>query len=131
MTNCKAKYTVWDVVCNREDLCKFRDIVSKFPDIVDILSKGCNFTLFAPNNSAFKNLDLNCFKKREIKNLLLYHILGKKLFSVDICNEKKINTLLHDSECECFNYVRLNHYEDIYCNEINMVNDDILLQSEL
>ncbi|MFI1771410.1 fasciclin domain-containing protein [Thalassobellus citreus] len=64
-------------------LSKLEAALTKYPDLVTLLSGDGNFTVFAPNNDAFDDLltalgqtDINDIPEDVLKNVLQYHVLA-------------------------------------------------------
>ncbi|CQR45969.1 Immunogenic protein MPT70 precursor [Paraliobacillus sp. PM-2] len=69
-------------------------------DLIDTLKEEGPFTVFAPTDEAFEkllsDLDISAeelLARKDLKEILLYHVAPEKLLSSDLKNCMKINTL--------------------------------------
>jgi transforming growth factor-beta-induced protein len=67
-------------------------------ELVDTLSTGGPFTLFAPNDQAFAKLPKETIEnilrdKEKLTNILTYHVVADKIMSKQVINIKKIQTV--------------------------------------
>ena len=90
--------TIADVIKATPQLSALFDTVGEFPELVDALTKPGTFTVFAPDNTAFKEIEETVGKlsKPEIEGILKNHIVnGKKIMAADL-QEGTLNTLAGD-----------------------------------
>ena len=79
-----------EVVCRTDELSTLCTLVGGFPDLVDALSDPtATFTLFAPNNDAFMNIDTSGLDSDGVLSLLQFHALAdEEKRSTDlVCDE--------------------------------------------
>lgn len=88
--------TVFGVIHKRYQLDKFAcHCTSGRTNLDDVLqSKGSEFTVFAPTNTAFDNFDQNVddLSDSELKHILNYHIVDKKITSDELTNGETLTT---------------------------------------
>jgi uncharacterized surface protein with fasciclin (FAS1) repeats len=71
----------------------------KSTDLFDILTKPGPFTIFAPSNTAFRKLPAGTLegwmtdRKKDLSNILSYHVIAGRLRSQDIESVQKLKTL--------------------------------------
>lgn len=78
--------------------------VSLYPDLTTVLSGSADVTLFAPSNTAFKNLlatpgfpsNISLISPDLIKGVLSYHVVSAKKVKADLTSGVKVNTLFTD-----------------------------------
>lgn len=78
--------------------------VSLYPDLTAVLSGSADVTLFAPSNTAFKNLlatpgfpsNISLISPDLIKGVLSYHVVSAKKVKADLTSGTKVNTLFTD-----------------------------------
>ncbi|OBZ87088.1 Periostin [Choanephora cucurbitarum] len=60
------------------------NVVRNFPDLVETLNNGTNFTLLAPNNEALRDVDFGSLDNDTIKNIILTHVIPGTYYSYNI-----------------------------------------------
>ncbi|MDG1729105.1 MAG: fasciclin domain-containing protein [Algibacter sp.] len=73
--------SIVDIAFATQDLSDLYSALTKYPDLVDLLSNSGNFTVFAPNNDAFDDLlvalgqtSIDDIPEDVLKNVLQYHV---------------------------------------------------------
>ncbi|MEM1408508.1 MAG: fasciclin domain-containing protein [Bacteroidota bacterium] len=85
-----------------EDLTVLEAALTKFPDLVDLLSTDGSYTVFAPTDAAFTTFldvigqtDLDDIPESVLRRVLEYHVVvGTAAFSADLTNGQTIETAL-------------------------------------
>lgn len=92
-----ADLTVFAIIHKRYYLEKFScQCTSGRTDLDDILeSKGSEFTVFAPTNTAFEQMDGNVddISDSELKHIMEYHVIHKKILSDELTDGETLTTL--------------------------------------
>ncbi|KAI8360794.1 FAS1 domain-containing protein [Blakeslea trispora] len=60
------------------------NVVKNYPDLVETLNNGSNFTLLAPNRQALRGVDFRSLSNDTIKNIILTHIIPGRYYSYNI-----------------------------------------------
>jgi len=91
--------SIVEVVQENPDFSILLSAVTQFADIVDALSSGGPFTVFAPTNRAFEELGLETVEKLSsedpdaLADILKYHVLTSAVFSTDLPESAFVNAL--------------------------------------
>jgi uncharacterized surface protein with fasciclin (FAS1) repeats len=91
--------------------------------LVDTLSTGGPFTIFAPTDDAFSEIPsetLNSLlnKPEELKNILLYHAIDGKVKSTDLSGKMKVETLQGKK-------IKINARKGVKINDAEVIKADI------
>ena len=91
-------------------------------DLVETLSGDGPFTVFAPTNDAFAELDLEYYlaaeNKAELQSVLLYHVLAGQVLSTDLTDGLMAETVQGASVTA--------HLDPVMINDANVVSADVL-----
>mmetsp|Transcript_1434 Transcript_1434/g.1940 ORF Transcript_1434/g.1940 Transcript_1434/m.1940 type:complete len:198 (+) Transcript_1434:101-694(+) len=83
-TTLAAKVT--DMICSDHDLtslCAAIKATDLKYDLDNIFSQTSQFTIFAPVNDAFKDIDLDNIDLKDLRDILLYHVIPRVLVIPD------------------------------------------------
>jgi len=91
-------------------------------DLVDTLSAPGPFTVFAPTNDAFSELDLEYYlaaeNKAELQSVLLYHVLAVQVLSTDLTEGLEVETVQGATVTA--------HLDPVMINDASVVGADVL-----
>ena len=91
-------------------------------DLVDTLSGPGPFTVFAPTNDAFSELDLEYYlaaeNKAELQSVLLYHVLAVQVLSTDLTEGLEAETVQGATVTA--------HLDPVMINDASVVSADVL-----
>jgi uncharacterized surface protein with fasciclin (FAS1) repeats len=97
--------SIVDIASSNPDFSILVDLLKK-TNLIGTLKKQKNITVFAPTDKAFKKLDKNLLKKllspegeNDLKDILLYHVLGNKITSDMIKGASTPETLQGKNLC--------------------------------
>jgi uncharacterized surface protein with fasciclin (FAS1) repeats len=130
--------SIVDIAVGNED---FSTLVAALTaaDLVDTLSGDGPFTVFAPTNDAFAELDAKTLafllqreNKSTLANILLYHVVAGKVLSTDLEDYSRVTTLQGTTVLVRTDPVRINQAfvttaDIIACNGVIHVIDAVLL----
>lgn len=91
--------SIVDVASTNPDFSILFGAIKQFPEIVQALTSGGPFTVFAPTNAAFKELGLETVNKLAEENpealadILMYHVLSGAFFSTDLPDSALVDAL--------------------------------------
>ncbi|MGZ4929161.1 MAG: fasciclin domain-containing protein, partial [Halobacteriota archaeon] len=93
----KPTQTLAQVAANNTNLTNFASLLKK-ANLTDVLNGPGNFTVFAPDNTAFAKVDAATLAGLQnnttaLSNLLLYHVIPKKLLSSDFTGSGTLQTV--------------------------------------
>lgn len=78
--NIGAYFSLKNDIESHGKFSKFKKAIESHPDIEKQLrSKGSQFTIIAPNNEAFKDIDLENMEKEDAKKMIEYHIIPQRI----------------------------------------------------
>ncbi|WP_407268274.1 fasciclin domain-containing protein [Radiobacillus sp. PE A8.2] len=115
-----------DIVDIAKETGDFKTLVAALEkaDLVDTLKGEGPFTVFAPTDAAFEKLlkELNItaeqlLERKDLKEILLYHVVSGKVMSGDLKDGQKVKTLAEKNVKISLNPVRV--------NKANVVTPDI------
>ena len=83
----KATQTLAQTIANNTNLTNFTNLLKK-ANLTNVLNGPGNYTVFAPDNTAFSKVDASTLARwqnntTELQNVLYYHIVPTKLLSND------------------------------------------------
>ena len=109
------------VLSEDPELSTFLSLISKYPTIIEILSRDVPLTVFAPVNSAFDGLVLPAYASEE--NVLLYHIGGQQLTQQNLIDFTLLNvpTFLGEGLDSTFNSAG-----DVFVEDAQIIEADIV-----
>ncbi|GAA4167698.1 hypothetical protein GCM10022218_01420 [Sphingobacterium ginsenosidimutans] len=97
----------------------------KQADLLNLLKEEGPYTLFAPTNKAFNDLgivrasDFSSMKRDSLRQLLLYHILPRRLYTSDVPPNTIDNKYVNMMEKELF----IGYKTQKVCAECNLISD--------
>lgn len=97
--------TIVDIAVGNPDFTTLVSLLKK-ANLVDALKKGKNLTVFAPTNKAFSKLDKKLVEyllspkgEKDLKDILLYHVVGDQITSDKITGPATPVTLQGKNLC--------------------------------
>lgn len=86
--------TIVDFAAADEKLTKLVELLTN-SSLIDTLEGPGQFTVFAPTNEAFDDISSTLETKtpEEIRDILLYHVVGEEVFSSDLSDGQTLDTL--------------------------------------
>ncbi|XP_071517494.1 transforming growth factor-beta-induced protein ig-h3-like [Panulirus ornatus] len=95
-TNAQASGNLVEVLSGNKDFSMLVDLVVK-AGLADTVANGGPFTVFAPTNAAFANLDPALVDglladTEQLKSVLLYHVVPGRVLSSDLSNDLVVNS---------------------------------------
>jgi PGF-CTERM protein len=93
----KPTQTLAQIAANNTNLTNFTSLLKK-ANLTDVLNGPGNFTVFAPDNTAFSKVDAATLgglqnNTTALRNLLLYHVIPKKYLSSDFTGSGTLQTV--------------------------------------
>ena len=119
-----SELTVLETIENKNDLSQFYKYL-KMTGLDKILNKKLpwDWTIFAPNNKAFKNFDKNKFLNQDndylIKNLLMDHILVGRRSSQNLNNNVITEKTVSNKPIELYKS------NEIHVKDMIVINEDV------
>jgi transforming growth factor-beta-induced protein len=108
--------TTVEVIANSEDHTILNSLLQE-NGLVEFLDEG-TFTIFAPVDAAFENVDISSLSPEEIRNLLLYHVIAGNATSADFSNtylDTQATVTINERESNLSLFV--NVADNIFLNE--------------
>ena len=93
----KPTQTLAQLAANNTNLTNFTSLLKK-ANLTNVLNGPGNYTVFAPDNTAFSKVDASTLARwqnntTELQNVLYYHIVPMKLLSNNFTGSGTLNTL--------------------------------------
>jgi len=94
----KPTQTLVQVAANNTNLTNFMNLLKKTNITQELNRTGNNYTVFAPDNAAFSKVDTSTLARwqnntTELRNMLWYHVIPKKLLSTDFTGNGTLTTV--------------------------------------
>src|SRR5450756_425302 len=93
----KATQTLAQTIANNTNLTNFTNLLKK-ANLTNVLNGPGNYTVFAPDNTAFSKVDASTLARwqnntTELQNVLYYHIVQTKFLSNDFIGNGTLDTV--------------------------------------
>jgi PGF-CTERM protein len=93
----KPTQTLAQIAANNTNLTNFTSLLKK-ANLTNVLNGPGNFTVFAPDNTAFSKVDASTLagwqnNTTALRNVLWYHVIPKKLLSSDFTGNGTLQTV--------------------------------------
>ncbi|KAJ5361807.1 hypothetical protein N7541_002651 [Penicillium brevicompactum] len=117
---CLTDKTTWEAIQQIEQTSRLAELIGNDKDLVELLSKNENYTIFAPTNQALRQL--RHIPEDAISNFLRYHIVPGRVHLHELAFHQTLPTELNETSLGNLpQRILIDRDEEVFLNRKSMV----------